>query len=60
MGILQSRPEEPDEWAGLPAEPWEPPTAAETLAAPLDAALTLGDPAAASISIALDLPQGDD
>lgn len=24
MGIFQQRPEEPTEWAGLPAEPWEP------------------------------------
>lgn len=24
MGLFQQRPEEPSEWAGLPAEPWEP------------------------------------
>lgn len=24
MGIFQNRAEEPDEWAGLPAEPWQP------------------------------------
>jgi hypothetical protein len=31
MGIFQSRPEEPDEWAGLPAEPWEPRVPGEVL-----------------------------
>lgn len=31
MGIFQSRPEEPDEWAGLPAEPWQPRVPGEVL-----------------------------
>ncbi|MBN9176035.1 MAG: hypothetical protein J0I43_01500 [Microbacterium sp.] len=31
MGIFQSRPEEPSEWAGLPAEPWEERTPGEVL-----------------------------
>jgi len=31
MGIFQSRPEEPSEWAGLPAEPWEPRSETEVL-----------------------------
>lgn len=38
MGIFQSRPEDPTEWAGLPAEPWQPRTPGEVLppAAPVD------------------------
>lgn len=32
MGLFQQRPEEPTEWGGLPAEPWEPGGPAETLA----------------------------
>lgn len=36
MGIFQSRPEEPTEWAGLPSEPWEERTPGETLPPPLD------------------------
>ncbi len=35
MGIFQSRPEEPTEWAGLPAEPWEPRAASEVLPPPV-------------------------
>lgn len=31
MGIFQSRPEDPAEWAGLPAEPWEPRAPGEVL-----------------------------
>ena len=31
MGIFQSRPEEPSEWAGLPAEPREPRMPGEVL-----------------------------
>ena len=46
MGIFQSRPEEPDEWAGLPAEPWEPRVPGEVLpSAPIDSLDPL-DPAA--------------
>ncbi len=37
MGIFQSRPEEPDEWAGLPSEPWEPRVPGEVLPPALDA-----------------------
>ncbi|MGB4777839.1 hypothetical protein [Microbacterium sp.] len=36
MGIFQSRPEEPTEWAGLPAEPWEPHEPAEVLPPAVD------------------------
>ncbi|CAI9386588.1 hypothetical protein [Microbacterium sp. T2.11-28] len=32
MGLFQQRPEEPSEWAGLPAEPWEPREPTEVLA----------------------------
>jgi len=31
MGVFQSRPEEPNEWAGLPSEPWEPRVPGEIL-----------------------------
>ena len=31
MGLFQSRPEEPTEWAGLPSEPLPPRSAAEAL-----------------------------
>lgn len=41
MGLFQQRPEEPTEWAGLPAEPWRPRTEAELLGA-----ASFGDPAA--------------
>jgi hypothetical protein len=38
MGLFTQRPEENDEWAGLPSEPLRPTTAAEQLpdAAPVD------------------------
>jgi len=32
MGLFQQRPEEPTEWGGLPAEPWEPRDTTEVLA----------------------------
>lgn len=32
MGLFQQRPEEPTEWGGLPAEPWEPREPTEILA----------------------------
>ena len=35
MGIFQSRPEEPTEWAGLPAEPWEERAPGEVLPPPV-------------------------
>ncbi|MFS0732684.1 hypothetical protein ABC304_11840 [Microbacterium sp. 1P10UB] len=35
MGLFASRPEEPSEWAGLPSEPAEPGSPAETLEAPV-------------------------
>ncbi|HOQ21155.1 hypothetical protein [Microbacterium paulum] len=54
MGIFQSRPEEPDEWAGLPAEPWEPRVPGEVLpSAPIDSLDPL-DPAALGWGGALD------
>lgn len=42
MGIFQSRPEEPSEWAGLPAEPWQPPVPGEVLPPNIDAFDLLG------------------
>ncbi|GAA3019981.1 hypothetical protein [Microbacterium dextranolyticum] len=42
MGIFQSRPEDPTEWAGLPAEPWEPRAPAETLPEGVTAPSALG------------------
>ncbi|MBN9213218.1 MAG: hypothetical protein ABS62_09110 [Microbacterium sp. SCN 70-200] len=62
MGIFQSRPEEPDEWAGLPAEPWQPRVPGEVLPPPIGDAVVLGtegisltDPAQLStIEIAVD------
>ncbi len=50
MGIFQSRPEEPDEWAGLPAEPWEPRVPGEVLPPPVDDLGVLG---AAGISFSI-------
>lgn len=50
MGIFQSRPEEPSEWAGLPAEPWEPRVPGEVL--PPDAGdLGILSPAGISLSV---------
>lgn len=42
MGIFQSRPEEPIEWAGLPAEPWEPREPTEVLPPAVDDIGVLG------------------
>lgn len=55
MGIFQSRPEEPTEWAGLPAEPWEPRSPVEQLDDPPPVELTIfGEPIAVeTIAIAL-------
>ena len=50
MGIFQSRPEEPTEWAGLPADPWEPRVPGELLG---DAST---DPAAVGDVAALGVP----
>lgn len=43
MGIFQSRPEEPDEWAGLPSEPWQPRVPGELLPPALDDPGAIGD-----------------
>lgn len=51
MGIFQSRPEEPTEWAGLPAEPWEARVPAEVLPPPLGDLATVS-----SIDIAFGVP----
>lgn len=50
MGIFQSRPEEPDEWAGLPAEPWQPRVPGEVLPPPVDGPGLLG---AAGVSLTI-------
>lgn len=36
MGVFQSRPEEPDEWAGLPSEPWQARVPGEVLPPAVD------------------------
>lgn len=54
MGIFQSRPEEPSEWGGLPAEPWEPRQPTEVLPPPVDA-LGLGTTGGGDISVPLQL-----
>ncbi|MCT9820416.1 hypothetical protein N3K63_09000 [Microbacterium sp. W1N] len=36
MGIFQQRPEDQNEWAGLPSEPWEPRADAEVLPPAVD------------------------
>lgn len=41
MGQFTTRPEEPTEWAGLPSEPVESRSEAESLAAPIESADTL-------------------
>ena len=56
MGLFTQRPEENDEWAGLPSEPLLPPSAAERLdgltpEAVGPAGLLADDGAIASISI---------
>ncbi|MFT4282742.1 hypothetical protein [Microbacterium sp.] len=43
MGLFQSRPEEPTEWAGLPAEPWDEPSPSERLTDPTEASPTAVD-----------------
>lgn len=53
MGIFQSRPEEPTEWAGLPSEPWEPREPAEALP-PATPGLDVFGGTGASIQIDLD------
>jgi hypothetical protein len=42
MGQFTTRPEEPAEWAGLPSEPLESHSAAETLAAPAGSVASIG------------------
>lgn len=50
MGIFQSRPEDQDEWGGLPAEPWEPRQPTEVLPPPVDA-VGIGGPGALDITV---------
>lgn len=55
MGIFQSRPEEPSEWAGLPAEPWEERAPGEVLPPPLGSTSDVFGPASvASVEIVVD------
>lgn len=53
MGLFMNRPEEPSEWAGLPAEPLEAESAAERLGASVDLGLIgpFGDSAGSVASI---------
>lgn len=67
MGIFQQRPEEPTEWAGLPADPWEPRAPAELLPDPIATEIVLPgvDVQIQSIAIPLNpepvaLDSGDD
>ncbi|MFV0375331.1 hypothetical protein [Microbacterium sp.] len=55
MGLFTHRPEEPTEWAGLPAEPERPETEAERLRDATSPALSdlLGAGALGSIEIAV-------
>lgn len=63
MGIFQRSPEEPDDWAGLPAEPWQA-TPGEVLPPEVDDLGVLGT-AGISVSVPTDLraaladPDGD-
>ncbi len=43
MGLFQQRPEEPSEWAGLPAEPWKPRGPAELLEEPAGSAASVAE-----------------
>lgn len=52
MGIFQSRPEDPSEWGGLPADPREQPQPAEVLPPPID---DLGVFGAAGVAISVPL-----
>ncbi|MFT3799490.1 hypothetical protein [Microbacterium sp.] len=54
MGIFQSRPEEPTEWAGLPSEPWEPRSPSEVLPPPVDDLGVLGA-AGVAVSVPIEL-----
>ncbi|GAA3211341.1 hypothetical protein [Microbacterium terregens] len=53
MGLFTPRPEEPAEWAGLPSEPLEPGSGAESLGSPTGYSDPLGilGPAVESIVI---------
>lgn len=50
MGIFQSRPEDPSEWGGLPADPQEDPQPGEVLPPPVD---DLGAFGAAGVAISV-------
>jgi len=56
-----NRPEEPTEWAGLPSEPWESASPAETLdsSAVPDALALVGD-GVASVSVSIPLEAAED
>lgn len=56
MGIFQSRPEEPTEWAGLPSEPWEPAAPADVLPPAANDPSALGDLGTVDVSIEMPRP----
>lgn len=58
MGLFSSRPEDPTEWAGLPAEPLRAQTSAEQLSERVDAEATqlLSDTGIGSVSIPISVP----
>jgi len=59
MGIFQSRPEEPSEWGGLPAEPADPRNPVELLPPPVDDLGTLGA-AGVALSVPIELVSAED
>lgn len=56
MGIFQSRPEEPAEWASLPSEPWEPREPAEALPPAVTGPDALGDDGTVELTIEIPRP----
>lgn len=58
MGLFQNRPEEPSEWAGLPAEPAEALNQAELLAkaVPTDAVSLITGAGLDSLSVSVRVP----
>ncbi|MBN9180193.1 hypothetical protein [Microbacterium sp.] len=56
MGIFASRPEEPFEWAGLPAEPAEPESAVDRLDGAMIEAGGLGGATIESIVVPIAMP----
>lgn len=56
MGMFMQRPEEPEEWAGLPSEPLKPRSGAELLADAGPASELLGEPGEGVASVSIPMP----